>query len=53
MLIVMDKLRRIVLLLHIVNLALFLYVAFAFKVEDMSLLQGESHDFNDGWIVTW
>ena len=42
----MKHFRKIVWIVVIFNLALLLFVAFAFKVDNMTLSKGEVNDFN-------
>ena len=35
------------------NLALLIFVAVAFQVDDMTLSKGEVYEFNNDWMLTW
>ncbi|MBQ4284289.1 MAG: response regulator [Lachnospira sp.] len=49
----MKHFQRIVWVVLAFGLALLIFVAFAFKVDDMTLSKGESYEFNTNWVMTW
>ena len=49
----MKYLKKIVWFVLLFNLALLVFVAVRFKVDDMTLSKGEVYDFNSGWELTW
>ena len=47
----MKVFKRAVWLIIAVQIALLLYIASAFQVDDMTLVNGEVSDFNTGWTI--
>ncbi|MBQ7067327.1 MAG: response regulator [Lachnospiraceae bacterium] len=49
----MKHFRKIVWIVVAFNLALLLFVAVTFKVDDMTLSKGDVWEFNKDWVMTW
>ncbi len=45
--------KKTVWIIVLFNLALLLFVAVKFKVDDMTLSKGEIHEFNTNWTLKW
>lgn len=49
----MKTIKRILIAVNIINIAILVYALVSFNVDDMTLLKGEVYDFNEGWTVIW
>ena len=49
----MQKFRKIIRTVLLVDILLIILVIVGFKVDDMTLSKGEVSEFNTGWTMTW
>lgn len=49
----MKTIKRLLIAVNIINIAILAYALVSFNVDDMTLLKGEVYEFNEGWTVTW
>lgn len=49
----MKYFKKIIWIVLFLNIGMLVYVLTQFKVDDMTLSQGEVYEFNEGWRLTW